>query len=236
MYGLLAHTGLLLKSGSSAPAAPSAGFLLHFDGTNGSTVFTDERGHPFSAGGNAQISTAQSVFGGAAGLFDGSGDYLVSPANTHYDPGTGDFTLEGFVRFISLPSGGAMTLVGNYYDSSNGWAWQFRNDGGGARVRFGWGDSTFVDFAWSPSTGTWYHLAVSRSGGTLRAFVNGAQIGSSATFTTDLVSGVAPMHIGALKYMGSFIQGFNGYFDDLRLTIGTALYTGAFTPPSSPLT
>ena len=46
--------------------------LLHCNGTDGSTTFTDEIGKTVTANGNAQIDTAQSKFGGASGLFDGT--------------------------------------------------------------------------------------------------------------------------------------------------------------------
>src|SRR3972149_9214360 len=59
--------------------------LLHMDGANGSTTFTDEMGQAVTANGNAQISTAQSKFGGASGLFDGTGDYLSVPASADWD-------------------------------------------------------------------------------------------------------------------------------------------------------
>ena len=57
--------------------------LLHMDGADTSTTFTDESGKTWTANGNAQIDTAQSVFGGASGLFDGTGDYLS--ASDHAD-------------------------------------------------------------------------------------------------------------------------------------------------------
>jgi hypothetical protein len=72
--------------------------LLHMDGTNGSTTFTDTNAggsaHTWTANGNAQISTAQSKFGGASGLFDGTGDYITTPDHADYTLGSGDFTID----------------------------------------------------------------------------------------------------------------------------------------------
>lgn len=68
-----------------APAAPgtdplfaSVALLLHMDGTNGSTTFTDSSGTPktVTANGNAQLSTSAPIFGSASGSFDGTGDFL----------------------------------------------------------------------------------------------------------------------------------------------------------------
>ena len=52
--------------------------MLHCDGLDTSTTFTDEsgEGHVVTALGNAQVDTAQKVFGTGSALFDNSGDGL----------------------------------------------------------------------------------------------------------------------------------------------------------------
>lgn len=64
--------------------------LLHSDGIDGSTNFTDVMGHAIFANGNAQIDTAQFKFGGASALFDGAGDGIsvADSADWYWD---GDF-------------------------------------------------------------------------------------------------------------------------------------------------
>ena len=71
--------------------------LLHGDGTNGSTTIIDSSSSPkaVTAVGDAQISTAQSKFGGASIAFDGAGDWLTTPASNNFAFGIGDFTIEG---------------------------------------------------------------------------------------------------------------------------------------------
>ena len=76
--------------------------LLHMDGSDGSTTFTDESGTTWTANGNAQIDTAQSKFGGASGLFDGASDYLQTPYTADHNTGTGDFTIDQWIRFNSV--------------------------------------------------------------------------------------------------------------------------------------
>lgn len=205
--------------------------LLHMDGTDGSTTFIDERGHTFTANGNAQIDTAQSKFGGASGLFDGSGDYISTPDSADWDFGTGDFTVEFWVRFNALPVNSVVTMVSTYL-SNTGWEVQYRTDvGEGNRLTFGVGDAR-NNFSWSPSTNTWYHIAVARAGTNLRAFIDGAQIGSTLT-NSDNLTNTAQLWIGALN-SGGAIQGFNGWLDELRITKGVARYTANFTPPAAP--
>lgn len=210
--------------------------LLHMDGADASTTFTDVKGHAFTPAGNAQIDTAQSKFGGASGLFDGTGDRITTPASADWDFGTGDFTIEFFVRFNVLPPAGennSYSIVGNYGSSTAGWLVQFRTDAPGARLTFGSsGDTPLDGFTWSPSAATWYHTAVTRASGTVRAFADGVQIGSDVTNTEDISGSTGVLMIGALNF--GPIQHLNGWLDELRITKGVARYTANFTPPTFP--
>jgi hypothetical protein len=85
----------------SDPDFANVSLLLHMDGSNGSTTFPDSssNGLTVTRYGNAQISTAQSKFGGASAYFDGAGDYLELPnPNTAIGAVAGDFTIECWVR------------------------------------------------------------------------------------------------------------------------------------------
>lgn len=197
------------------------------NGADASTTFTDSSTggvnspHTMTANGDAQIDTAQSKFGGAAGLFDGVGDYLSTPDSADWDMGTGDYTFDFWIRW-------ATTLFGDLIS---------RDD---ADMRFGhFADSTLKLFlggsavkseAWSPSTNTWYHIAVTRSGTSLRFFVDGTQLGSPTTDSTDMTYGSA-LNIGK---DGGFPVYFNsGWLDELRISKGVARWTANFTPPSA---
>ena len=65
---------------------PQTSLLMHFNGTNGSTTMTDNSKNNFAvtAVGNAQLSTAQSKFGGSSLLLDGTGDYLTFASNSQF--------------------------------------------------------------------------------------------------------------------------------------------------------
>jgi hypothetical protein len=80
--------------------------LLHGDGTNGSTTIVDSSSSPkaVTAVGDAQISTAQSKFGGSSIAFDGTGDYLSISSNTALDLGS-TWTIEFFVYLNTLGGG-----------------------------------------------------------------------------------------------------------------------------------
>jgi hypothetical protein len=88
--------------GPTPPAPPldpnfaNVSLLLYGNGINGSTSIIDSSPSPktVTAFGNAQISTAQSKFGGSSIAFDGTGDYLTVPDNDNFALGNGNFTIE----------------------------------------------------------------------------------------------------------------------------------------------
>src|SRR5690606_24814837 len=73
--GIVKPFGALIMR-RAGPGLKYAASLLHFNGANGSSTITDERGRAWVRFGNAQISTAQSKFGGASLLLDGAGDWV----------------------------------------------------------------------------------------------------------------------------------------------------------------
>lgn len=195
------------------PSFSSVQLLLHMDGANGSTSFTDNSaaGTAITANGNAQISTAQSKFGGAAGLFDGTGDFL-SFSGISVGSST-NCTIECWFYRI-----GGEALIGDPGASNfqllavlNGLLYAFWN---GNEVEGG-----------TVTNNTWHHAAITRSSGTIRLFLNGTQVASSAGNTQSFsVTRVA---------RAVFRQDFNGYIDDVRITVGVARYTANFTPPTA---
>lgn len=212
----------------SDPFAEDVVLLLHFDGEDGSTTFTDQTGKEWTAYGNAQIDTAQSKFGGASGLFDGSGDYISAGSSSDWAFGSGSFTVELFVRFTS--HGSVMSFLSNYVSGgAHGWSFQRRSDTN--TIRFNYGDTALIDVSWTPTDGVWYHLAVCRAGTSIRIFVDGTQIGSTVTAGTD-ISNTSGLNIGRLAGLG--VQYFNGHMDEVRITKGVARYTSNFTPPTAP--
>jgi hypothetical protein len=194
--------------------------LLHCDGSDGSTTFTDVKGHTFTANGNAQIDTAQSKFGGASGLFDGSGDYLTVGDSSDWDL-PGDFTLECWVRPSNVT--GVKSVIG-FPNFSTSWL--------GLN-----GNKIYTNLNGSGNTGAtaitanvWTHLAVVRSGSTVTMYVDGvAQTAAAFTYATGLTP--PGLMFGAVSTSGS-VWPFAGHIDDLRITKGVARYTANFTPPT----
>jgi len=210
----------------------SVSLLLHGDGPNGSTTITDNSPSPktVTAKGNAQISTAQSKFGGASLLFDGTADYLQTSSSSDFTIGTGNFTMECWI-YPANTNAGYRTIIANSNYILNGTGYGFFQNG--TSLEFWTGASNFTNIITatnSISANTWQHVAVVRSGSSHYAFVNGSQVGSIGTNSVNNSSTVAVIGGG----VAGESYDFNGYIDDLRITKGVARYTANFTPPTEP--
>jgi hypothetical protein len=78
----------------------------------------------------------------------------------------------------------------------------------------------------------WSHVAVVRSGTTISIYLNGV---SSASATVSQAIGTTGAFSFGRQSDGSGYY-YNGYFSNIRIVKGTAVYTGNFTPPTAPLT
>lgn len=223
----------------SDPDFASVASLLPFDGTDGSTTFTDLKGLSWSPVGNAQISTAQSQFGGASALFDGAGDYLTTSRGSFHDWFGVDYTIECWVRPSTLSgwsyADGSQvpTMFGVRNPGSFVNEWSFGPDTSGSlALTYFTGTAQEVRSATGLIiAGVWTHIAFSKQGTTLRLFVNGVQVASA---TRQGVSITDQSGSGAIPCIG---QGNNttiaGNIDDFRITRGVARYTANFTPPTA---
>ena len=192
------------------------------------------RPHTFTAVGNAQIDTAQFKFGAASGLFDGTGDYITTPTDSDFTFGTGDFTVEFFVRFNSLAVV-PQVICGEYIVVGQPLGWIIYVDTDGLHLAYsknGANGNTDTPKAWSPSTNTWYHVAIVNNGGTITWYVNGTSIGT-LSLAGDSIDGLSILFYVGQQSLGSYL---NGWVDELRIVKGTAVYTTDFTPPASVLT
>jgi hypothetical protein len=212
------------------PDFANVSLLLHGNGTNGSTTITDNSPTPntVTAVGNAQISTAQSKFGGASIAFDGAGDYLDTGSNSAFGYGLNDFTIEFWIYrnasaalqgFLDQRTGIETVLAPTIYISSDLF---FYYANGANRISGG-----------TLAASQWVHIALSRSGTATKLFANGVQVGSTFTDTLNYID--SPVRIGGANGgAGPGLAPFFGYIDDLRITKGVARYTANFTPPTAP--
>ena len=174
--------------------------------------------------GNAQISTSVKKFGSGSIYFDGTSNIVFNGSNTAVF-GTGDFTIEFWAYVSNATLSGnfldmrPLTTNGNYpniYYSTNSLGYYV---GGSDRITGG-----------TLSSNTWFHVAVCRSGTSTKMFLNGTQVGSTYTDTTNYVCGTTRPMFGGNGYLGT--SNFTGYIDEYRFS-KYARYTSNFTPPTA---
>jgi len=208
--------------------------LLHMDGADTSTTFTDESGKTWTANGNAQIKTAQSVYGGASGNAAPSvstADYIDTPDHADFNRGAGDFTIDLRLRIASVSGS---IFIANQRGGAGNDAWTFSySTTPDLRFNYTSDGTNFLGpatFSWSPSVDTWYHIELARDGSNLRCFVDGTQIGSTYNIsTTSLFNSTA-----TFKIFGDGINTttYNAFIDEFRFS-DVARHTANFTPPTS---
>lgn len=211
-------------------------FLLHMNGTDGSTTFTESMaGLTATVSGNAQIDTAQSKFGGASALFDGTGDGISFAIASGIDVDNEFFfTIECWVRIDAAVAGNGIILNG--VSGTGNYPYQFWYDNSTTKLGIRGVYSNASTWGWQTSAaitkGQWYHMALSRSGATLRAFVDGVLIGSEGTVSLGLIT-CTTMWIGMLSTGAAPLK---GWIDEVRIVKGRAVYKDAFTPPTAEFT
>ena len=165
-------------------------------------------------------------------------EYLSIPDTNDLDIGTADFTFECWVR-AAESYGEYAGIFGPYNYDNAGLLIQLSNTG---KLRLV--NPTAIDQEGStviiPQDGTmgdWHHIAVTRVSGTIKGYVNGIQeISHSYSSAIDFCNGGFAV-IGVTDrndYPGDY--DLKGFISNLRVCKGHAVYTGNFTPPTSPLT
>lgn len=180
-------------------------------------------------------STKKSITDATGSMyFDGTGDYLTSPLNQAFLFSTNDFTVELWYYPLALTGtpGNNQSLVGMWGPSSSNISWLFYLTSGNLYWYTSTNGSTqtaTMSAASGMSVNTWYHLALCRSNGTTRIFVNGTSIVSTTT-SVNLFNATCPLTIGYNPAGGTPDYAY-GHMQDLRIT-KFARYTGTFTPPT----
>lgn len=216
----------------------ASALLLHFEGSNGSTSITDSSQFARSLTGNTNccISTTRSKFG--------SSSLKVTQVNSGGIPITADanltrtsnqpWTLEFWLYTVAMEDGQVCTLVQWSKGGTADYALHYKTSGTTKQqyANEGFGDEEPVGVVYS--TGAWHHIAYTFDGTTVTRWKDGV---SDATFT----NGRGAFATNADLYIGGDFSGSVGsadateyYIDELRLVIGTCIYTTTFTPPTAP--
>jgi len=223
------------------PNWSNVSLLLHGDliNTYQNNTFIDSSGNNFTitrvgtttqGSVNPFGSTApyETTVEGGSGYFNGTSDLLSLSQATAFSLGTGDFTLEAWV----YPTANPVSFYGIIDARPSAlavlWAAGLRLIAGNLKIEFF--NGTQIDGSITVPLNTWTHVAFSRSGTTLKGFVNGVT-DINTTMSTNL-------NTTGTQYIGGINDPtYNtGYLSNVRLVKGTALYTANFTPPTAPLT
>ena len=202
--------------------------LIHADGADASTTFTDvsQNTHTVTAAGNAQVDTAQSQFGGASALFDGTGDYLSIADAANIRPGSGDFTWDYWIRYTNAAH--FDTPVSKGYVAAGAFALQTNGTATPRLIIYDAGVAVLTETA-AASLNTWYHYAIVRSSGTFTIYRDGTANGTVAN-TTNFNS-TAELDIGG--EVTTPTVSVIGNMDEIRFS-NVARYTSDFTPATGP--
>jgi hypothetical protein len=167
-----------------------------------------------------------STSGSGSLSFNGSSQFLSVPTVSGYTLNA-DFTIEFWANATSYPStGGGSPCVLSSTNTSNNWL--VLVDTGA--IAFYWNGSAVLTVTPTNATGSWYHVAVVRSGTTVTIYKNGTSLGtatSAASFTSTSTMNIGQQNTG--------IGYWAGLLSNVRIVKGTAVYTANFTPSIAPL-
>lgn len=161
--------------------------------------------------------------------FDGTGDFLTVPNGAAFQFGTGDFTVECWIKTTD----GSFDIINQYTSGGTNWSWlvvsgslYWQNSNAAASLYYiGLGSLPA-----NPTSGSWTHIAITRNAGTLKYWINGVGTASTTADSTNYAGSASVVRIGA-GYYGDF----QGNISNLRVVKGVAVYTSNFTPSTSTL-
>ena len=232
-----ALTGSVQVSSNSATFSHTVANDTYTEGTEVVTikVYSDS-GRNTQVGNTLTVTLADTSTTPLAGYsvdLDGNGDYLSVGSSSDLTMGTGDFTIECWVKFDDTQNRGVFQIsdqsggLSNVGGGGTGGTIAFSHNGSAWHI---YGAQSSHNTNFTRQTDTWYHIAYARSSGTSKCFVNGTQTHS---FTDTHNYNGTHLAIGGY-YTTSFLM--KGHISNFRVIKGTALYTTGFTVPTSPLT
>jgi hypothetical protein len=214
--------------------------LLHFDGADASTTFTDSSllARVYTAAGNAQISTANKKYGTGSAIFDGSGDYVTTPYTaSDFDWWTSDFTIECWVyaaswanwSYVDGSPNPAMLGCAVVSSFTNCWSFGPRADGSLCFYYYNGTSGNRVTGGTIPLN-QWNHIAMVKTSAGITLYLNGTSVAGPISIVGTPVSNQPSVVLTIGQINNRSIQ---GNIDDLRMS-RFARYTGNFTPPTAP--
>jgi len=185
--------------------------LLHCDGADAAVSFPNSGAESvtITVGNDAQVDTAQSKWGGAAALLDGTGDYLKT--NGFFSlakPRWYDFWVK------HADHAGTEVYIGVYEDSSYYWYLSHIHGSGlYFHIQSGALDSLTTVPAGEITDTNWHHIAIGVEN-RLGLYKDGTQVGTCVDPTAYMATVTGPLEIGAINDGAS--DPFAGHMDEIR--------------------
>lgn len=210
-----------IHSQKSDPHFDNVSLLMYGNEMSGSLYFSDESRFGISRLGNG------------CGYFSGSNSTIFAPLSGIGSFGSGNFTLETWVKpLISSQPNNFIGLVNKASGLNSNNAWRLYISGSANNPVFeytlnGSGNHKYVSGA-SLNVYEWSHIAVVRSGELITFFVNGYS-GDRLNISNDIIFGNnLSLEIGRADRSSTVNNIFNGYLEDFRITNGIARYSSNF--------
>lgn len=218
------------------PYYASCSLLLHCNGTNNSTTFSDSGPYNLTVTsvGGTKIASAINKFGSGSGFFDGVNDYLSIPDHPGFNFGSGDFTVECWLYPTAHP---AVVYLFGQTNASDVAPFVIALSNGRPSIAASTNGSTWIvngTLATPLTLNAWTHLAAVRYGNKWSVYVNGVENVVAPSTSGTLYDSVNGLGIGADgPGAGVVSYYYKGYIDEFRVLKGVARYTGNFTPPTT---
>ena len=210
--------------------------LLHCNGVNASTVFTDyspkQRGNAGVVG-IAQVSAGYFKFGSGS-VYIGSNGALTYPAHADFNMGSGDFTLECQFNVAGAGGGTYRTMFGQMDSAATLTTHSFSirlsaTNQLYATVAQG-GSNVVVTGGAAVTDSIFHHAALVRFGNALKLFLDGVQVVADVAISGAINSSANLFAVGRIgEYTG---QQWPHTIDEIRISKGIARWTANFTPPT----
>ena len=210
--------------------------LLHMNGADNGTTFTDESGKTVIIAGNACTKTGAKKFGTASAYLDGNGDYLSLADSDDFNFGNGDFTIDTWLYIDSTISGRWPGIFAQRTSGSSGISCFLMLTDKKARFEYSTNgtSTTGTTFNTTLNTNQWYHLALVRNGATITCYINGVAEATTVNIgTSTIYNSSAAVIIGWLVGSSGVDCYLKGYIDEMRFSKGIARWTANFTPPTA---
>lgn len=191
-------------------------------------------------GSQAAIQTVQKKFGVGSveftpsGSVDPSASFISFPDDSTYTIAAGEFTVEGEARFKDLTST-IQVLVSHWNEDGSQRSWLVQRNGNNLEFSYSVDGTAVVTItgAFTFVIDTFYEFAVTRDvNDDIRLFVNGTQVGATTAAAATFHDSTALLLLGKKRGVTDDLP-MDGFLDEVRITVGKAVYTANFTQPTA---